>query len=318
MARTRVLRAVVVVVVLLLVAAGAVVGGLVIGKRVQTGAWKLPTRSDLHAVGRAVGIAAPEPEVSRVIYLNREPVELVRGTDDAPNGVSSIVAPEGKTISLRGFRGSKAGWKKIRTCVEAAFAPFDLVVTDQRPDGGSYLMVAVGGKPAQIGYHDGKVGGLAPFNGQVIPRAVVFAFSDALGNRSQALCDTIAMEVGHAYGLDHEHDCKDFMTYLPRCGARRFVDKDNRCGEKKARDCHGGAASQNSYQRLAEVVGLAADKDKAPATKARQASKQGASGASAIGAQLPVVAAPPDIDAPPDVAPPPDVAAPPVAPWPMP
>jgi hypothetical protein len=96
---------------------------------------------------------------------------------------------------------------------------------------------------------------MAPFNGGVIPRAVVFAFAAEVRHEVRATCETIAMEVAHAYGLDHEYLCKDVMTYLGGCGSKSFVDKAAPCGEKKRRPCHDGAATQNSYRRLLEVLG---------------------------------------------------------------
>ena len=77
--------------------------------------------------------------------------------------------------------------------------------------------------------------GLAPFNGDVIARPVVFAFAAQLGNSVTQVCETIGMEVAHAYGLDHGYLCSDVMTYLRPCGPKKFVDKDVRCGEGKAR-----------------------------------------------------------------------------------
>jgi len=86
---------------------------------------------------------------------------------------------------------------------------------------------------------------------------MIFAFSATNSNDVQATCETIAMEVAHAYGLDHEYLCKDVMTYLRGCGKKSFVDADAPCGESKKRTCEGGAPTQNSYQRLLKVLGPA-------------------------------------------------------------
>ena len=116
-------------------------------------------------------------------------------------------------------------------------------------------MAVVGGKPDAVGYQSRHVGGLAPFSGEVVHDAVVFAFADTLRNRKRAVCNTIAMEVAHAYGLDHAYDCSDVMTYLPDCGPKYFRDKDVACGERKPRMCPGGRETQNSYRTLKELVG---------------------------------------------------------------
>ena len=102
----------------------------------------------------------------------------------------------------------------------------------------------------QAGGHRRKendVAGLSPFNGAVIPRSVVFAFSAATSNDVEQTCETIAMEVGHSYGLDHEYLCKDVMTYLRGCGAKRFVDETAPCGEADKRPCETGGTTQNSF-----------------------------------------------------------------------
>lgn len=248
-------------------ALGAVVG-VVVGKRLQTGTWSVPTGDDLVRIRPAQPDAPP-----RIIYLHRGAITLTGGEDDPAGRVSSVVASGGahthdravaspvaareevRVAKLRGFRGSSKSWKKITRCVADLFAPFDVQVTDiEPPSAGSYVMAVVGGRPRDVG-HARRVGGLAPFNGEVIPGAVVFAFADELGNRTRATCEVIAMEVAHAFGLDHAHACKDVMTYLQGCGAKAFRDLDVPCGESKPRTCHGGAAQQNSYRHLMRVLG---------------------------------------------------------------
>lgn len=242
-----------------LVALATLVGGVVLGlfvvKRIETGKWEMLDAEDFVKVQQRIA-GAPPPQASRVIYLARGPLTLAPGTDDAAAGKSSVVAAQGSaTVKLPGWKGSAKGWTQLVTCVRGLFAPFDVEVTDKRPDDDDFLLVAVGGRPADIGMKNPRIGGLAPFNGDVIPRAVVFAFAQQLGNQVRPVCETIGMEVAHAYGLDHGYLCKDVMTYLKPCGAKSFVDKDIPCGEGKKRPCVGGAATQNSYRRLMAVLG---------------------------------------------------------------
>jgi hypothetical protein len=245
---------------LLVVAVGVgVYVGLIVEKRVYSGAWALPDGNDLSRVGRMITGSKPAPP--RTIYLHRGPITLTPGADDAGADRSSVLASfSPQPASLRGYRGSDKKWNATVKCVAKLFAPFDVTVTDRRPTEESgraadYMMVVVGGKPRDI-HAKGNVSGLAPFSGDVIPGAVVFGFSDALANDVTKLCETIGMEVAHAYGLDHGYDCKDVMTYLGRCGARSFLDKDVPCGEKTKRPCAGGDPTQNSYRHLADVLGL--------------------------------------------------------------
>lgn len=250
-----------------LVAAAIVAGlyaGVVVAKRVQSGTWQAPD------IGELVEVVAPPPPPApaKVIVLEKAPVVLTPGPDDAPRGVSGVVFahhPRGP-VTMPGWKGSKSGWKKVVACVEKMFSPFDVRVTDRRPtDTEEYVLVAVGGRPKDLGLADRNVTGLAPFNGSVIARPVVFAFAAQVKHDVRQTCETIAMEVAHAYGLDHAYLCKDVMTYLGGCGAKSFVDKDAPCGEKKRRVCHGGQPTQNSYRRLLEVLG-----PRPPAPAARQ------------------------------------------------
>ncbi len=233
--------------------AGVVVG-LVMIKRFETGAWGVPAPSDFERIMKLTP-GAP----ARVIYLARGPVALRPGPDDPARGVSSVLASARVkapgTVTLPGWKGTDKGWQQLMTCVRSLFAPFDVQITDEPPSADNHVLVAVGGKPAELGVKDRRVGGLAPFNGGVIAKPVVFAFSAQLGNDVHAVCETIGMEVAHAYGLDHGYSCSDVMTYLPRCGARTFTDKDVRCGESKVRNCEGGEPTQNSYRRLMQVLG---------------------------------------------------------------
>lgn len=254
---------------------GTVVG-LVVGKRLKTGTWSVPTGNDLIRIDRSEDLEPP-----RVIYLHRGPITLTGGEDDAAKRLSSVVASGGthshghdgdhhhheaqvtqvgatghdRVVKLKGYRGTTKSWNFITRCVAKQFAPFDVRVTDVEPPlGTSYVMAVVGGRPKDVG-HPYRVGGLAPFNGEVVPGAVVFAFADELRNNSRATCEVVAMEVGHAFGLDHEYACPDIMTYLQGCGHKAFRDLDARCGESAPRTCHGGAATQNSFRHLMAVLG---------------------------------------------------------------
>jgi hypothetical protein len=225
---------------------------VVISIRVDTGQWRVPEKSDFVRIAHRL-----DNRPSKVIYLERNSIDLKPGEDDASQGISSVLASgNAKPTKSKAFSGGDARWKSLVACLQKQFSPFDVVVTDQRPSHSNYIMVVVGGKPTDIGLKgEEHVSGLAPFNGSVIPRAVVFGFSATVNNDVEQTCETIAMEVGHAYGLDHEYLCKDVMTYLSGCGKKSFVDADAPCGEAKKRTCEGGAATQNSVRHLTSVLG---------------------------------------------------------------
>jgi hypothetical protein len=243
-----------------MIIAGVVVATVIVGAivavavsiRVESGTWRMPEKEDFVRIARRL-----DHRPSKTIFLQRNAVELTPGEDDAAKGISSVLAnASNKPARSKAWSGGDKKWKSVVSCVQKLFSPFDVVVTDTRPADDNFLMVVVGGKPTDLGIKDSHhVAGLAPFHGGVIPRAIVYAFAATSNNDVQQTCETIGMEVAHAYGLDHEYLCKDVMTYLGNCGKKSFVDQDAPCGESKKRACEGGAPTQNSYKRLVQVLG---------------------------------------------------------------
>jgi len=201
---------------------------------------------------------------SKVVYLNREGARLRGGPDDAAFNISSVVAesPDNRA-TLPPFASTPTRFSAIAKCVRQKFASFDLEIVEQRPVEGDYVMAMFGGRPADLGLlaEDGHAHshatGLAPFNGEAIPNAVIFVFTRALREQTVASCEVAGMEIAHAYGLDHARHCRDLMTYMKRCGARSFLDRDLACGEHQDRPCAGGALTQNSYRTLLRALGPA-------------------------------------------------------------
>jgi hypothetical protein len=258
------------ILIVLGVLAVASVGALTVALRIESGKWQVPDVDDM----QRIVLRTPEPP-ARTIFLERRPIAIYPGDNDSARAISSVLrnvrdkaaankkAAVGKPppdparpAKLPGWKGTDRAWSQVVSCVASLFAPFNVTVTDRPPaNRDDHVLVVVGGKPGDLGVTDGHVGGLAPFNGAVIAKPIVFAFSAALGNSVRQVCETIGMEVAHAYGLDHGYLCSDVMTYLKPCGAKRFVDKNVRCGEGKPRDCEGGQPTQNSFRRLLQVLG---------------------------------------------------------------
>lgn len=234
------------------VALGA--AGLVAYRQFSSGAWKLPDGDDLVRLPRRLR-GEPAPRVMKTVYLHRGGITLLPGRDDSSRGISSVVREAGKAkVVIPRFRGGAKQWRQLVACVRDQYAPFDVTVTDERPEEKGYVLVAVGGQPKLLGYPS-TTGGLAPYSGEPVEDPVVFVFSDSLGGRTQIMCETAAMEIAHAYGLDHEYLCKDPMSYLTGCGKKTFQDKEVPCGEKKPRECGDGKPTQNSYARLMSLLG---------------------------------------------------------------
>ncbi len=202
------------------------------------------------------------PKPSRIIYLNREGATLYAGADEASANRSGIVSSAHlESFDVPAFRGTPRQWDDMVTCLRDQFAAYDVSIVEQRPLVPGYVMAVVGGEPGRladgVAHQHGVLTGLAPFNGQPVENAVVLIFSRTLRERPRATCETAAMEIAHAYGLDHAMHCGDVMSYLRPCGRRRFSDRAVPCGEHEARACGDGEATQNSHRRLLEVLGPA-------------------------------------------------------------
>jgi MYXO-CTERM domain-containing protein len=191
---------------------------------------------------------------SNVIYLNAcwGGCTITGGQpNDSRNNVSSIV---NGTVQISQFNAGQAAWDAVVQCVKEMYEPFDIEITDQDPGSANHFEAIVAGRPQEIGAQSG-VGGVAPFSCGVINNAITFSFANIYGGSVQAICEVVAQETAHAFGLDHEYLCEDPMTYLNGCGPKTFHDVNAPCGEFSQRQCQCGGSTQNSVQKILAVFG---------------------------------------------------------------
>lgn len=188
------------------------------------------------------------------IFLNRNGGTYSPGNDDSRTN-TSIVPNTRSTVSA--FSGSNTEWQGFVDCITTMFAPYNCSMTETEPAGGEYIEAVIGGTPQQVGLPNG-VGGVAPidsFQCNIIPNAIIYTFSEVVGNDPQTTCEIAAQEIAHALSLDHEYYCPDPMTYLGGCGDKTFRDYDAQCGEYQPRNCNCGRPSQNSVQTIIDKLG---------------------------------------------------------------
>jgi MYXO-CTERM domain-containing protein len=194
------------------------------------------------------------------IFLNRFGGTYTPGPDDSRNNTS--IVPNG-TSTIGAYPYGDASWQQVVQCLTTMFAPYNVTMVETEPGAGEYVEAVIAGHPSDVGLPNG-VGGVAPidsFQCNIIPRAIVYAFADVYGNAPQAICETAAQEIAHAFSLDHEFHCPDPMTYLGGCGTKTFRDTDAQCGEYEPRQCNCNRPFQNSVQTLIEKLGAAGNID---------------------------------------------------------
>ncbi len=185
---------------------------------------------------------------SNIIFLNRcaDDCVVTPGQEDSRQNRS--IVPQ-QTSVIPAFGHGDEAWNAVVSCVREIYAPFDIVVTDVDPGSQSHFEAIVAGSPHHVQQSD-AVGGVAPFNCGVIDNAMTYSFAEVYDDM-RALCETVAQETAHAFGLDHEYLCEDPMTYLNGCGEKSFRDVDAECGEDEPRECMCDGFTQNSYARIA-------------------------------------------------------------------
>jgi hypothetical protein len=195
---------------------------------------------------------------SRIVYVKKcDPGCQVHWapTDDSRTGATSI-APMDSTRTIGRFTQTQQVWDEMMACVRATFAPFDLTVTDVAPPAGTpHFLNLVGGTGADLDPSFAGAGGVAPFNCGEVPNAITYTF-DVYGPDPEQLCWTVAQEVAHAFGLEHEFLQKDPMTYIAGDLPKRFRDVDAPCGEYMPLSrCDCKATPQNSYRHIVGMFG---------------------------------------------------------------
>ena len=195
------------------------------------------------------------------LFLNRcvGGCNLTPGSNSAIDNRSSIIQ---SSASLNEFQYTNEIWDAVVACVADTYLPYGVEVVTVEPTAGDYVEVMVAGSPGELDLDDNTLG-IAPMANDCSPQVnwIAFAFANIHGSDPVLdLCATVAHEAGHVYGLDHEYDCKDPMTYLVGCGQKWFLNVSAECGEFDGpRSCRCTGPTQNSHVVLSNVLGPGED-----------------------------------------------------------
>jgi len=208
----------------------------------------------------ATGISGDQQATSRTIYLNRDGAILTPGLNDSRSDRSSIVS---EPVVITPWDIDDATWNETVDCMRDMYRRFDVTITDVDPGDAPHIEAIFGGHPHDVGLEDG-VAGVSPFTTDcsVVENSIVFTFTDVLPDDSQLMCEIMAQEIAHSYGLDHQLTPEDPMTYLEYDGDREFQDQMADCGEFESRDCGiDGSVCRDGQNSVAVLTGRLGKRD---------------------------------------------------------
>ncbi len=196
---------------------------------------------------------------SRIIYIHKCPFTgcLIKpGIDDSRTDTSSI--PD-QQVTISKFKQTDAVWAAMMKCVKNTYAPFDITITDVDPGNVPHYENIVGGSSgAELHPDFAGAGGVSPFTCGEIPNSVSFTF-DVYGPDVDQLCWTVAQETAHSFGLEHEYNAADPLTYISGGPSmKRFQATDSKCGTFSplpACQCPPNKPTQNSYKSIVAMFG---------------------------------------------------------------
>jgi hypothetical protein len=180
-----------------------------------------------------------------------------RGFEDSRLNRSMILGDP--SASLPEFGLPPEFWDDLVACVQRAYRPFAVEVTDIDPGNLPHLEHVVAGLPQHIGQAKGTLG-VSPFTCGFIPNSISFTFAGVHGfvpspEILDALCWTVVHEIGHQHGVEHHAYVPDAMTYAPGCGPKLLPSRDVSCGELFPQPCECGGSTGNSYAQIRAVHG---------------------------------------------------------------
>ncbi|MEM6296836.1 MAG: hypothetical protein AAGA54_36570 [Myxococcota bacterium] len=202
-------------------------------------------------------VPAAKGDGPAVFFINFDGATLISGADDARSNVTTIAGMAGEYPAFGGTEGYRAS---ILQAARDDFAAFDVIVTDERPRSGDYVMAMVGPKETD---DPNRLGAAALDCDDAKTRNnVVFAYISAdEGRTPDVVATTVSHEFAHSLGIEHVEDTGDIMFAKNLGGDPSFrnacvaVVGDNKCASVHARHCDEGL--QNAYAELFSRLGPA-------------------------------------------------------------
>jgi hypothetical protein len=209
----------------------------------------MPPRIGAPAAPRAAG----EPTV---LFLNFDGATLVAGNEDSRANVTTIGMLAGE---YEPYGDDDAKREAVMQAVQDDWYPYNVTITDGRPDSGDYVMCMVG--PSDV--YPSSTLGIAPLDcgNRGTQNNVTFAFHSADDSHgAAATATTISQEIAHAFGLEHVSDPDDIMNPYNVGGDPTFTDDclsvvdEPECSDQHVRSCD-ASSKQSSHRELLDLIG---------------------------------------------------------------
>jgi hypothetical protein len=202
-------------------------------------------------------ILAPSiADAATLVFANPCPGNCTFTGAAANDSVANTTTVFSGVRSLTGFPHGDATFDATVDCLSVLLAPFDIAVVTIDPSPTPHTEIAFAGTPQQASLPSG-VDAIAPAACAHIPNAPGFVFAASLPADAQRMCELAASQVAAMAGLEPLHDCRDVMSYLPRCGTRTFLDAATQCGTFSPAACTCGGTTRNSFAVMRAVFGAA-------------------------------------------------------------
>lgn len=219
----------------------------------------IPTPPEYQRFDRPAG-PLPHGELPppAIIFVNFDGETLTAGADSAQNNVTQIPGLEGVFAPY----GEGAKRDAVIQAVVADWNAYNIIVVDERPDEGEYVMNMTG----PTNPFGGGVLGIAPVDcwNQTTHSNITFAFHSVDDSFSPAVtATTIGQEVAHSFGLEHVDEPQDIMNPQNAGGDPSFIDEcivivgGANCADQHMQFCPDGALAQNAHAELLAMFGAA-------------------------------------------------------------
>jgi hypothetical protein len=190
---------------------------------------------------------------ARVLFVNLDGATTTFGNADASQDVQGLYAELAGTWDPYG--ADEATRQMMLSAIEEQWAAYRVVVTDERPPAGPYLMAVVTATPPPTGF-EGVAYVAYPDCGEAIAQDVSFVFGapgDGAGTPTHA--NWVSGAFGRGLGLRYNEAADDIMGF-----GNRFVDScypsmDPPCAAHHPELCNDDDMQQNSHGELVALLG---------------------------------------------------------------